>query len=240
MSKRLTTEQFISKAKIKHNNKYDYSLVNYITKYDKILIVCPEHGEFLQEPRVHMRGCGCSICGNESELKRSKYTETEKKERNRIAVIKSRLKNKKERPAKKGRDIEKRNATYKEYYLKNKEKILRQHSVRRRNRKLEDSLYKLKLSIHRRIYKTIYDKNLTKSKTTEAILGCTYIDFYKYLESKFIDDMSWDNYGRWHLDHIKPISLAKDEDEVYNLNHYTNFQPLWMLDNLKKSNKYGL
>ena len=104
MSKRLTTEQFISKAKIKHNNKYDYSLVNYITKYDKILIVCPEHGEFLQEPRVHMRGSGCSICGNESELKRSKYTETEKKERNRIAVIKSRLKNKKERPAKKGRD----------------------------------------------------------------------------------------------------------------------------------------
>lgn len=52
--------------------------------------------------------------------------------------------------------------------------------------------------------------------------------------------MSWDNYGRWHLDHIKPISLAKDEDEVYNLNHYTNFQPLWMLDNLKKSNKYEL
>lgn len=155
-------------------------------------------------------------------------------------MIKSRLKNKKERPPKKGRDIEKRNATYKEYYLKNKEKILKQHSVRRRERKLEDPLYKLKLSIHRRIYKTIYDKNLSKNKTTQAILGCTYDEFYKYLESKFIDNMSWINYGKWHLDHIKPISLAKDEDELYSLNHYTNFQPLWGSDNLKKSNKYGL
>jgi len=49
--------------------------------------------------------------------------------------------------------------------------------------------------------------------------------------------MSWENYGDWHIDHIIPISSAKNNDEVYKLNHYTNFQPLWALDNMKKSNK---
>ena len=50
--------------------------------------------------------------------------------------------------------------------------------------------------------------------------------------------MSWENKGEWHLDHIIPISSATNEKEVYELNHYTNFQPLWSIDNLMKSNKF--
>ena len=50
--------------------------------------------------------------------------------------------------------------------------------------------------------------------------------------------MRWDNHGEWHMDHIKPISLAKTENEILELNHYTNFQPLWANENLSKSNKY--
>jgi hypothetical protein len=46
-----------------------------------------------------------------------------------------------------------------------------------------------------------------------------------------------ENHGKWHIDHIIPISLAKTEDEVYLLCHYTNFQPLWARDNLVKKNK---
>jgi hypothetical protein len=49
--------------------------------------------------------------------------------------------------------------------------------------------------------------------------------------------MTWDNYGEWHLDHIKPISLGKTEEEVIQLYHYTNFQPLWAKDNVVKYNK---
>jgi hypothetical protein len=49
--------------------------------------------------------------------------------------------------------------------------------------------------------------------------------------------MSWENYGEWHIDHIIPISSAKTNQEVYKLNHHTNFQPLWAEDNLRKSNK---
>ena len=49
--------------------------------------------------------------------------------------------------------------------------------------------------------------------------------------------MTWNNYGEWELDHIIPISSATTEEEVYKLNHYTNFQPLWMSENRKKGNK---
>ena len=56
---------------------------------------------------------------------------------------------------------------------------------------------------------------------------------------KFDENMNWDNQGTyWHMDHIKPISLAKTENEAYELNHHTNFQPLYWRDNLKKSNYY--
>ena len=49
--------------------------------------------------------------------------------------------------------------------------------------------------------------------------------------------MSWENQGKWHIDHITPLSSAKTEEEVYRLCHYTNLQPLWAEDNLKKGSK---
>jgi rubrerythrin len=57
-----TTEQFIQEAIKIHGNKYDYSKVNYINAQTKICIICPEHGEFLQKPYMHLRGNGCPKC----------------------------------------------------------------------------------------------------------------------------------------------------------------------------------
>ena len=51
--------------------------------------------------------------------------------------------------------------------------------------------------------------------------------------------MSWNNYGEWHLDHKTPISWAKTEEEVYRLNNYNNFQPLWAIENTSKGNKWS-
>jgi len=63
-NKKSTTEEFISKSNKKHHNLYDYSLVNYLTKRDKVKIICKEHGVFEQKAYVHLQGHGCPICNN--------------------------------------------------------------------------------------------------------------------------------------------------------------------------------
>lgn len=65
MSKRLTTEEFIIKANSVHNNKYDYSLVEYVNNHTKVKIICKEHGVFEQIPNSHLLGRGCSRCSAE-------------------------------------------------------------------------------------------------------------------------------------------------------------------------------
>lgn len=63
MPKKLTTKDFIERSKQVHNDFYDYSKVDYKNMQNKVLIICPEHGEFEQLPQAHLRGQGCPICG---------------------------------------------------------------------------------------------------------------------------------------------------------------------------------
>jgi hypothetical protein len=78
-----------------------------------------------------------------------------------------------------------------------------------------------------------------KSTKTTNILGCDVEYFKRYLESKFEQWMNWENYGKyngelnygWDIDHIIPISSAKNEEELIKLNHYTNLQPLCSKNN---------
>lgn len=71
----LTTEEFIQKARVKHENKYDYSNSIYINKNTKLKIICPTHGEFLQFPYDHHRtGCGCPKCKSDKIGAISRYT----------------------------------------------------------------------------------------------------------------------------------------------------------------------
>ncbi len=61
-SKRLTNEEFIEKARLVHEDKYDYSKVQYKNTATKVCIICPEHGEFWQTPNNHLFGAGCPTC----------------------------------------------------------------------------------------------------------------------------------------------------------------------------------
>jgi hypothetical protein len=126
-----------------------------------------------------------------------------------------------------------------ELYHKNKYKDKRKDYV---NEKLQtDDFFKLKFNIRSLIRNAFNRKFTTKSKKTIEILGCSFQEFKLHLESKFDDKMNWENQGTyWHLDHIIPISSAETEEDVCRLNHYTNFQPLYWEDNLKKSNKIYL
>ena len=71
------------------------------------------------------------------------------------------------------------------------------------------------------------------------IIGCDWEELKHHIESQFQDGMSWDNWSKdgWHIDHIIPLASATNEDEMYKLNHYTNLQPLWSVDNLHKGNR---
>ena len=124
------------------------------------------------------------------------------------------------------------------YYYKHKQTQNKKSTERNRKRMLNDSTFRLSHNIRVLIRKSLQNQFTTKSKKTIEILGCSFEEFKIHLESQFDVNMNWENQGTyWHLDHIIPISSAKTEEEVYRLNHYTNFQPLYWEDNLKKSNK---
>ena len=109
-------------------------------------------------------------------------------------------------------------------------KVIRQHKYR------NDIEYRLTLLLRSRMRHALDGK--LKIDTTKKLLGCDLSDFKQYIESKFIDGMSWENHGRkgWHIDHIKPCASfdLSDPEQQKICFHYTNLQPLWAEDNLKK------
>lgn len=116
-----------------------------------------------------------------------------------------------------------------------------------RNKCYVDNLFKLKRRIRTLILYSFSAKKTNKSSETEIILGCSFQEFKKHLESKFEPWMNWENYGKyngslnfgWDIDHIIPISSAITEEELYTLNHYTNMQPLCSYTNRYiKRNKF--
>lgn len=111
-------------------------------------------------------------------------------------------------------------------------------NTHRKIRKTNDPLFKLSTNIRSMLSTYIKSNGIKKIKTSEEILGCNFNQLKIYLESKFLDGMNWVNYGEWHIDHIIPISYAKSELEIYELNHYSNLQPLWSKDNLSKGNRF--
>jgi hypothetical protein len=121
----------------------------------------------------------------------------------------------------------------KEYLLKNRE-IFKE---RRRNKYNNDILYKLSQNVRNRLNTYIKTKNIRKTNKTFDLVGCNPKQLKEHIESQFNDGMSWENRQEWHIDHKIPLSSAKTEEELYKLCHYINLQPLWVEDNLKKSNK---
>jgi hypothetical protein len=104
-------------------------------------------------------------------------------------------------------------------------------------RKAIDPVFKLRMYLRTRFYQAV--KN-NKRDSALKLLGCTLEDFKVFIAAKFIDGMSWDNYGEWELDHIKPLALFNliIIEEQIKAFHYSNFQPLWKADNRAKRDLY--
>ena len=126
-----------------------------------------------------------------------------------------------------------------EYRQKNKQKVQAIVCKSTKKRLKKDVTFRLSHSIRCSISSSIRRMGYTKKSRTYKILGCTFEELKQHLKSQFQEGMTWDNYGRdgWHIDHIYPVSKARDEQHLLELNHYTNLQPLWKRDNMAKGNR---
>lgn len=109
----------------------------------------------------------------------------------------------------------------------------------KKDRRKNDPLYSLKEKCSNRLRQFLKRAGLKKRESVHPMLGCTYDELRRHLESKFLPGMTWQNatYYGWHIDHIIPLASAKTMRDVRRLFHYTNLQPLWMPDNFAKSDK---
>ena len=190
----------------------------------KICIRCEKEKELNEFGRGKKSKDGyrnqCKTCLN--ELNKTRLDNLSEEEKNRRRTIKNQL----------NRKYLKNNIDDPEFKLKQKIKRRKNHLKR-----MEDPIYKLKISFSRRLNRFLKRGGCNKSPNKSYYLdklGCSFEELKTYLESKFEDWMTWENYGKyngeldygWDLDHIIPLSKAKTEDDIYNLSHYMNLQPL--------------
>jgi len=129
----------------------------------------------------------------------------------------------------------------KKYREKNADKIRETKRNYEKTRKSNDPLYKLISNFRTAIYQVLKENNVKKNGHYFDILKYTPQQLIEHLEKQFSDEMTWDNYGLWHVDHKHPISLYNIEeigdDEFLKCWSLDNLQPMWGSENIKKSNK---
>lgn len=148
---------------------------------------------------------------------------------------------------------EKINAQKRQHYNLNAERIIEQNSKYKKNnrskyndsknnRKKNDPLYKLRITISERIRQALkyhLAGTYKKKDSTIELLGCSIDELKIHLQNQFKEGMTWQNHSEWHIDHIIPCAafdLSKKENCLKCFN-YKNLQPLWAHENLSKSDK---
>jgi len=129
---------------------------------------------------------------------------------------------------------------WKQYYAENKAEIYRKM---RAYQKANPDVF-LAMKLRQRISIAVKNAGGTKKAKTNQLTGCTYPQLRVYLEERFKPGMTWDNYGRgkgkWQIDHIIPCTAydLTNEEAQRKCFHYTNLQPLWMEENVRKGGAY--
>ena len=105
-------------------------------------------------------------------------------------------------------------------------------------RRAKDPLYRFQCNMRSMGNRVVKQLALGKKPaTTFKWIGCSPEELKAHFESLFTEGMTWDNYGEWHVDHIRPVASFSAE-EWEQINHYTNLQPLWAKDNLSKGDSW--
>jgi hypothetical protein len=130
------------------------------------------------------------------------------------------------------------------YHQKWREKNIDKHREYKRkyekHRKDTDPAYKLIANFRTAIYQVLKENNVEKNKHYFDILQYTPEELISHLEKQFTDGMTWDNYGKWHVDHRMPISSFNfesiDDDSFIKCWSLDNLQPMWGKENIVKGN----
>jgi len=134
-------------------------------------------------------------------------------------------------------------ATYKAEWARRNHERLSRHICRYvRERSRIDPAFAIRLRLRSRLVGAIR-RHMTGRSVTGVIkemLGCSLPELARYLESKFLPGMSWDNREQWHVDHIKPLCVfdLTDPEQQAVAFHYSNLQPLWAVDNMRKGRRW--
>jgi hypothetical protein len=126
----------------------------------------------------------------------------------------------------------------------NKRKNIRKNDIEKYRQQMREHARKRRLNIKNRIRLNLgtrlYLAVNKKHGNTMELTGCSKDELMKHLESKFTHGMNWDNYGEWHIDHIKPCASfdLTQPGEQQKCFHWSNLQPLWAIENMKKGSNY--
>jgi len=106
-----------------------------------------------------------------------------------------------------------------------------------KNRKERDINYRILCNLRTRIWEVLKGKN--KSLSTMKLVDCSIEQLKEHLQNQFKTGMNWSNYGKWHVDHIRPcasfdLSKPKEQRKCFN---YTNLRPLWAIENIRRNRK---
>jgi len=111
---------------------------------------------------------------------------------------------------------------------------------RTRYRLKNDPIFKLKCNVRTRI--RLYVKRGLAKKTlpTSILIGCSWEFLKTHLEKQFKPNMNWANYGKWHIDHYRPMASFNlfSQNELLECCNFSNLQPLWAIENLRKSDNF--
>jgi len=129
----------------------------------------------------------------------------------------------------------------KEYREKNMDSIRKTKRDYQQHLRYTDPTYKLISYFRTAIYQVLKESNVEKNKHYFDVLQYTPKQLIDHLELQFTDGMTWENYGVWHVDHIKPISsfsiVEMGDNEFMKCWCLNNLQPMWGEENIRKSNK---
>jgi len=124
----------------------------------------------------------------------------------------------------------------------NREHINKYKRDYERKRRTEDPKYRLGVRTRTAVWQLLKERNIDKANKTFNLLGYTIEELMIHLEKQFTDGMTWENYGEWHVDHKKPMTLfefhSTDDEGFKECWSLDNLQPLWEKDNLSKGIRY--